>query len=255
MCHKSCCLRDRCYHSWHPYLLLVLALKVRRHRHHHLHQLYSHQLERSQLSKLSHLLQQNFLCHHSSPYHQLTDAHRSYRVPPSPMTREYIPSGGIGPAAPATPAACLGGPVNPTSPPTYPRSSMGRPPVYPGISLGGAPRAPPLLPPPASSPQMIPTQGDGSAWAFTRQAYRSTAQITSGSGCTTSSYQRVSIFFCSISAVGCRINRWSIYCPISCWGTSSYGSQHWFRWANSTTYSTTYSATYSAHNGATNQQE
>ena len=76
------------------------------------------------------------------------------------MTQEYVPSGGAQ-QAPATPNACLQGgmvhvPVAPPSPPVYPG----------GMQVGSPSRAVP------SPPPTQPT-GDGSAWSYTRQMYRS----------------------------------------------------------------------------------
>ena len=76
----------------------------------------------------------------------------------SPMTQEYVP--GRAPPPPMTPAACLNQdiarvPIAPVSPPGY----LG------GIQPGSPPRASP--PPPQ------PPVGDGSAWSYVRQMYRS----------------------------------------------------------------------------------
>ena len=75
------------------------------------------------------------------------------------MTQEYVPGGA--PPPPMTPTACLQEgmarvPIAPTSPPGY----------HGGMQVGSPPRA---SPPP---PQVQPV-GDGSAWSYTRQMYRS----------------------------------------------------------------------------------
>ena len=77
----------------------------------------------------------------------------------SPMTQEYVP--GRAPIPPMTPAACLPQdiarvPITLISPPGY----LG------GVQPGSPPRASPLPP--------QPTVGDGSAWSYVRQIYRST---------------------------------------------------------------------------------
>ena len=76
----------------------------------------------------------------------------------SPMTQEYVP--GRAQLPPMTPAACLNQdiarvPIAPVSPPGY---------------LGGMQ---PGSPPRASPPPPQPPVGDGSAWSYVRQMYRS----------------------------------------------------------------------------------
>ena len=76
----------------------------------------------------------------------------------SPPTQEYVP--GRAPPPPMTPAACLNQdiarvPISPVSPPGY---------------LGGMQ---PGSPPRASPPPPQPPVGDGSAWSYVRQMYRS----------------------------------------------------------------------------------
>ena len=140
----------------------------------------------------------------------------------SPMTQEYIP--GRAPLPPMTPAACLHqdiarAPIAPVSPPGY----LG------GMLPGSPPRASPRPP--------QPPVGDGSAWSYVRQMYRSSphaAQAVEAQPLPTSAgVSEPSLHQHSQASPhyqwGCRIYSRCINVFVKCRSISSGSCQHWIR--------------------------